>query len=85
MKTIIENDSKLSKFILQDDVNVTLTEKTVEFDNIIVCDLNQLNATVIENVTPPEDWTGNKYTYENDEFILNPNWVDTKEFLEQQK
>jgi hypothetical protein len=27
MKTIIENDSKLSKFILQDDVNVTLTEK----------------------------------------------------------
>ncbi len=53
MKTIIENDSKLSKFILQDDVNVTLTEKTVEFDHIIVCDLNQLNATVIENVTPP--------------------------------
>ena len=40
--------------------------------------MNDTNASLIENVTPPQDWIGNKYKFENDEFVINPDWVDIK-------
>lgn len=80
MKTIIENSTGLSKYLLADDVFVESTNENITVGNpvkFIVGDLNDTNSTVYANVTDaPADWTGNKYTYDGTTWTLNPNWVD---------
>lgn len=76
MKTLIHNATKQSKYIWADDVVVTPNESTVVTTDLIICDLNSTNATLVENVTPPEDWYGCKYLYDDGAWTLNPNWVD---------
>lgn len=80
MKTIVENATGLSKFVYEDDVVITM-----EADRIVVGDPeilivgchNENDSTVYENVTNvPEDWSGNKYTFDGTTWTLNPNWVD---------
>lgn len=76
MKTIIENATDLSKYIFEDDVEITLDETTITTPNLIIADMNSSNATVVEDVTPPEDWMGCKYLYADTEWELNPEWVE---------
>lgn len=76
MKTIIENATNLSKYVFEDDAAVTFTAANVETPDFIVADLNSENATMVEGVTIPEDWAGNKYTYADGAFALNPDWTD---------
>ena len=76
MKTIIHNDSKLSKYIFEDSVSITMEADKIITPNFIIGDLSASNSTMIESVEPPEDWSGNKYTFENDTWTLNPDWVD---------
>lgn len=79
MKTIVENSSKLSKYIFPDDVVVI-----VDFDSItvgdparfIIADLNNKTATVFENVTAPKDWIGNKYLFDGTTWTLNPDYKE---------
>jgi len=76
MKTIIETATNLSKYVFEDDVVVSLTATNIETPNFIVADLNSENATMVEGVTIPDDWSGNKYTYANGAFTLNPDWTN---------
>ena len=76
MKTIIENESKLSKYIFEDDEEIILEENLIKTSEMFICDLNSNNSTVVSSVTPPEDWAGNKYMYENDTWTLNSDWID---------
>jgi thiamine pyrophosphokinase len=76
MKTLIENSTKQSKYIWADDAVVTVNEAVTVTPNFIVGDLNSTNATLVENVTPPEDWAGCKYLYDAGAWTLNPQWVD---------
>jgi len=76
MKTIIENATNLSKYVFEDSAIVTFTAANIETPNFIISDLNNQNATMVEGVTIPEDWSGNKYTYANGAFTLNSNWVN---------
>jgi hypothetical protein len=79
MKTIIETTSSLSKYLLNDDVVVTLSADHIvvgEPPQFIVADLNADNAVVYEGVTAPDDWTGNKYTFDGSVWTLSPNWVE---------
>jgi len=76
MKTLIENSTKESKYIWADGVTVTVTNVNVVTPDLIVGDLNSTNATLVEDVTPPEDWFGCKYLYDAGAWTLNPNWVD---------
>jgi hypothetical protein len=76
MKTIIENATDISKYIFEDDVEITIDEATITTPDFIVSDMNSSNATVVEDVTPPEDWTGCKYIYADTEWELNPDWVE---------
>lgn len=79
MKTIVENESGLSKYLLEDDVAVTLNEDSITVGDpalFIIADLNANTATVYEGVTAPADWTGNKYTFDGSDWTLDPNWVD---------
>jgi len=76
MKTLIHNESKLSKYIWADDALVTLGETMICTPEFNIGDLNSANATLVENVTPPDDWAGCKYLYDAGAWTLNPKWVD---------
>ena len=76
MKTIIENSTKLSKYIFDDNASVTISSDSIVTPNFIIADLNSSNASMIEDVTPPENWSGDRYTFDGSTWKENPNWVD---------
>jgi len=83
MKTIVETSTKLSKYLLADDVTITSTSDNITVGDpaqFIIADLNSSNATITENVTnAPEDWVGNKYKLDGTTWSANPDWVDPSE------
>ena len=80
MKTIVETATKLSKYLLADDVAITATADNITVGDpaqFIIGDLNSGNATITENVTnAPSDWAGNKYKLDGTTWSANPDWVD---------
>ena len=80
MKTIVENSTNLSKYLLADDVTIIATAQDITVGDpaqFIIGDLNSTTVTVTDNVTnAPEDWTGNKYFFDGTTWTLNPSWVD---------
>jgi len=82
MKTIVENDSNLSKYLFEDDKVVDMQAGQINVGDpasldFIIGDLNSENSTLYENVTnAPADWTGNKYTFDGATWTQDSNWVD---------
>ena len=80
MKTIVETASGLSKYLLADDVTIVSNADNIVVGDpaqFIIGDLNSGNVTITENVTnAPDDWSGNKYTFDGTTWTLNPDWVD---------
>ena len=86
MRIIVETSSGLAKYALADEINLfsTATEitvsETVDGEDVvkfIIADLNSTTVTVTDSVTNlPEEWVGNKYTFDGTAWALNPNWVD---------
>ena len=80
MKTIVETSTKLSKYLLADDVAITATSDNITVGDpaqFIIADLNSGNTTITENVTnAPSDWTGNKYKLDGTTWSANSDWVD---------
>lgn len=90
MKTIVDNATNTSRYLLADDKQVFLTPTKIEVGDppnldFIILDLNSNNASVIENVTEPVDeegnslWFGCKYTCAADgTFTAVEGWVDPR-------
>ena len=83
MKTIIENGTNCSKYLFADDVSVVIEAgytKVTRPDGTgpFIGDLNSSNATLVEDVTEPDDWVGCKYNYVNDVWELCPDWTDPR-------
>ena len=76
MKTLVKNSDNCSSYIFDDDVAVTITENNTITPDLIIGDLKSTNATMFENVTPPDDWAGNKYFFDGTTWTVNPNWRD---------
>lgn len=78
MKTIIDNATKQSIYVFQDfeiikaSPNFTLVGSPVF---LTITDCNSENTTIIENVTPPDDWVGRKYLYDG-AWELNPDYQE---------
>lgn len=87
MKTIVENATNLSKYLLDDAVVVTPTASNIVVGDptmFIVGDLNSGNSTVYNSVTnAPSDWSGNKYFFDGTTWTANPDWVDPEAELNQ--
>lgn len=83
MKTLIEDKSKQSKFIWADDVEVVLGDEMTFTPDLHIWGLHSGNATLVENITPPEDWYGCKYLYDAGAWTLNPQWVDPKQVTQE--
>ena len=83
MKTIIENGTNCSKYLFADDEQVVMKDSHIEKGDpanldFIIGDMNSSNATLIENVTEPDDYVGCKYNYVNGAWELCPDWVDPR-------
>lgn len=76
MKTLIHNETKQSRYIWADDIEITVDVNIIYTPIFNIGDMNSTNSTLIENVTPPEDWAGCKYLYDDGTWTLNPDWVD---------
>ena len=79
-KTIIQNSTRLSKYVFEDDVTITFKDGQIITPDFIIGDLNDTNATLVENVTAPADWYGNKYKYEaaSDTWTVDSQFVDPR-------
>lgn len=80
MKVIIENNTGLSKYTLQEDTTVDVTTNNIVVGDpveFIISDLNASNATVYSGVVDtPDDWYGNKYFFDGENWVLNSDWSD---------
>lgn len=75
MKTLVFNDSNVSAYLFEDDDTVTVTETETTAPQIVVFDLNSTNATLYTNVTPPDDWTGGRYTFDGTTWTQVSGWT----------
>jgi hypothetical protein len=71
MKTIVDKQTNTSRYLVDDDYNINMLDDRIEMgdpNNIdfIIGDLNFWTASIITDVTAPEDWTGCKYTCSNE-------------------
>ena len=84
MKTIIENSTNCSKYLVADDYSVVVSAEHIEMGDpsnldFIIGDLNSSNSTVIEGVTTPDDWYGCKYNCAADgTWTAVEGWVDPR-------
>tara|TARA_B110000211_G_scaffold47397_1_gene51101 strand:- start:508 stop:777 length:270 start_codon:yes stop_codon:yes gene_type:complete len=85
MKTIVDNATNTSKYLVADDYSVVVSAENIEMGDpsnldFIIGDLNSSNSTVIEGVTTPDDWFGCKYNCAADgTWSLVEGWVDPRE------
>lgn len=80
MQTIVK-DGKSS--YLFDDIQtvVLLKNKTVVYNidgslDLTIADCSSNNSQAYTDVTPPEDWVGNKYLFDGVTWSVNPDWID---------
>jgi len=75
---LVEKNTNLIK---HQDLNYTLEDHQVvvkdSYDNVkfIFGDLNK-NTAYTADVSHIDSFIGNKYIYENEEVVLNPDWVE---------
>lgn len=77
MKTITKDG--VSIFIFPDAQPVVLKSDRIEVGNplsMVIGDCNANDSVLHENVNPPEDWFGHKYTFDGTNWQRNPRWVD---------
>ena len=79
MKTLIETGTNISKYKFEDEDVVTVNDNNVVAPDFIISDLNNSNCTIATGVTPPSDWVGCKYTFINNTWTLNPDYVEPEE------
>ena len=79
MKTIIRKETNLSLYIFEDDEIVDVSDSDMKIGNpvdLIVFDCNSENVSIIENINPPNDWEGNKYTFDGTTWTVTQKWID---------
>lgn len=76
MKTVVQRTTNLSKYVFDDDVELVMYNEMMLTPNFIVGDLNNTNAIIYEDVSPPENWVGNRYTFDGTDWTANDDWVD---------
>ena len=79
MKTIIENTTNLSKYMFEDAAVISVEAGSITTPDFIVGDLNSGNCTLVEGVTAPADWVGNKYTFDGTTWAVNADYVEPEE------
>jgi len=83
MKLLIDSTSKVIKYanhfnyILESGKVIVKSDATTE--EFYIGDMNSSNAEIITTKTLPSDYTGNKYKWVSNNFVVNPDWVEPGE------
>lgn len=75
MKTLVFNDSNISAYTFEDSDVVTVSATNTTAPNAIIGDMTSANATLYENVTPPADWVGFRYTFDGTTWTEVAGWT----------
>ena len=78
MKTITRKENHISPYIFDDSAELTLSATQITTPDFIIGDMGSDNADVHENVTPPDNWQGNRYTFDGTTWAEVTDWVDPK-------
>ena len=83
MKTLTFNENNHSPYIFADDKSVTVESNRIivgesSDPDFYIGDMNSSNATLHTNVTPADDWQGNRYTFNGSAWAEISGWVDPK-------
>tara|TARA_R100001510_G_C7656266_1_gene216097 strand:- start:4673 stop:4933 length:261 start_codon:yes stop_codon:yes gene_type:complete len=80
MKIIVETETNLAKYAIDDDVSIESTATNITVGDPLqftIADLNDTTTTVYANITnTPDDWAGNKYTFDGTTWAANANYVE---------
>lgn len=79
MKTLVKDSS--SAWLFEDHILVEiLADSTIVKDGgkivNVICDCNAQTAVLYENISPPQDWSNNKYLFDGSSWTPNPFWRD---------
>lgn len=77
MKTIVENQSNISKYLFDDTKSITIKDDCTEVGSpieFIIGDLNNTNCAVFDVANVPDDWVGGKYFFDGSDWTINNNW-----------
>jgi hypothetical protein len=82
-KTITFNDTGRSPYLFDDAKNVTMGADKITVGeeanpDFYIGDMHSGNATLHESVTGPDDWQGNRYTFDGSDWTEVDGWVDPK-------
>ena len=76
MHVIILDETKEIKYEIKDGTTVTMLDNMIEFrgeQHFNVGDMNKNNSTIVEiEKERPADFTGNKYLWDEGDFVENP-------------
>lgn len=75
MKTIIETETGISKYVFPSNAPITVHATHIETPVFNIMDMNSGNASIVETGSVPADWYGCKYIY-NDGWSLNPDFEE---------
>jgi hypothetical protein len=64
MKTITFNTNNVSAYIFDDTCDIVITTNNITCPHFVIGDMNSMNSTLHEDVSPPEDWVGGRYTFD---------------------
>jgi len=82
MKTLTRTESNISIYLFEDNKNLDINAHSIVVGdpvNFIIADCNTNNTLLHQNVTPPSDWVGGKYTYVDGVWDTNPNYNEPPE------
>jgi hypothetical protein len=83
MQTITKDKS--SCYLYDDSEIINIQKDSVVIGNpptLIIGDINIHNGQVYKNVTPPDDWKGNKYLFDGKTWELNPDFPPPKVYIQ---
>lgn len=67
----------IAKYIFDDSDEISVESGRIVTPDFIIGDLNSGNSTLYTGVTDvPEDFTGDKYLFDGEEFDPNPAYVE---------
>jgi hypothetical protein len=83
-KAIVFNDDNRCPYVFDDSVTIESGADRLQVRNngshdFDIGDMNSLNSTVHEGATAPDDWKGNRYTYDGTTWTEISGWVDPKQ------
>lgn len=79
MQTIVKKPGNVSVYLFDDAEQILILEDRIEVGapaNLIIADMNASNAEVVLCGNAPQNWIGNKFIYDGQNWMLNADYAE---------